>query len=164
MFVNPKQYDAIMRRRVKKMRQQKSNMTNSLKIKKKYKYETRSKHARNRKRAKDGKFLSATDNQDGQTVSTVLKQQEEETFNDKTPCCADEAEADTQGKKEIEEKDSKLKLELENMDAISMNSDELMRGFRSGSRRSNRMDHLDHHTFEEGPTLRHHDSLFDAKR
>lgn len=163
-FVNAKQYEAIMRRRMKKMKQQKALGISHMRIKKKYKYETRSLHARKRQRAKDGKFLSVPENNDARTVSTVLKVQEDEPEEERTPCCADEPEEELPRRNEIAEKEGKVKLEIDNMDNMSMNSEELLGDFRAGPRRSTRRDHLDHSAFEDGPSLRHHDSLFDSKR
>jgi hypothetical protein len=153
-----------MRRRMKKMRQQKGIGPLGMKIKKKYKYETRSRHARNRKRAKDGKFLSAPDNQENKTVSTVLKAQDEGEEEEREPCMADEPEEPQPKRKHEAEKEEKIKLEMENMDNISMNSEELLGAFRSGTRRTSRREPIDHNAFEEAPTLRHHDSLFEGKR
>merc|ERR1711976_32670 len=67
-FVNSKQYQPILRlrckkiKRMKKAEQMKNSLTKQLPIRKnkksKVKYESRSKHAKKRTRAKNGKFLS----------------------------------------------------------------------------------------------------------
>ncbi len=76
VFVNAKQYEAINRRRAKKVIKEQRNqaMVRSVKIKKRYKYDSRSRHAKSRKRAQDGKFLKATDPQDSRTAGTRLRQ------------------------------------------------------------------------------------------
>lgn len=154
-----------MRRRMKKMRQQKGVAPLGMKIKKKYKYETRSKHARNRKRAKDGKFLSAPDNQENKTVSTVLKAQDDDEEEEvRVPCNVEEPQEPQPKRKQETIKEEKVKLEMDTMDNISMNSEELLGDFRTGARRSSRKEPMDHHAFEEPPSLRHHDSLFEGKR
>lgn len=153
-----------MRRRMKKMRQQKGQNYGHMKIKKKYKYETRSRHAKNRQRAKDGKFLSLPENEQARTESTVLKEQEDEPEEEKVPCCAEEAQDDHPKEKMMEEKEDKVKLEMDHLDNISMNSEELLAGFVTGTRRASRRDLPDHSPFEDGPSLRRHDSLFDTKR
>jgi len=163
-FVNPKQYEAIMRRRMKKMKQQRALGFNRMRIKKKFKYETRSNHAKNRKRAKDGKFLSGPEQNDARTVSTVLRPQDEEPTEERVPCCAEEEQEDRR-KREIDEKEAKVKLEMDHEDNISMNSDDLLGPFKVGSKKVSRREHPhDHSMLEEGPSLRRNDSLFDTKR
>lgn len=149
---------------MKKMRQQKGSGNHNLKIKKKYKYETRSLHARKRQRAKDGKFLSQPEGNEAKTVSTHLKAHDDDEEEEREPCNADETPAPPPKRKEIEEKDDKVKLEMDNMDNMSMNSEELLGAFRTGTRRTSRREPIDHNAFEDTPTLRHHDSLFDPKR
>lgn len=59
-FVNPKQYEAIMRLRMNRMKRQNKKgrmMGSSAKLKQTFKYESRSNHAKKRSRASNGKFL-----------------------------------------------------------------------------------------------------------
>lgn len=164
-FVNPKQYEAIMRRRMKKMKQQKVYGLSRMRVKKKYKYETRSRHAKNRKRAKDGKFLSAPDQQSSKTESTVLRPQDEEgEEEEKKPCCADDEEEQIPMKKQKAEKNAKIKLEMDQSEHFSINSDELLGNFTNLSKRVSRRDNLDQPSLEKGPSLRKNDSLFEPRR
>lgn len=55
IYVNPKQYTAILKRRMKKIH--KKLKSTAVLIKHKIKYVKRSKHAKNRKRDKNGKFI-----------------------------------------------------------------------------------------------------------
>lgn len=167
VYVNPKQYDAIMRRRFKKINKLRALGAHGVKIKKKVKYDSRSKHARNRKRAKDGKFLSAPNDQDARTVSTFLRAQDEDQETEqevRVPCYAEEAEERKRKTEEDDEKETKVKLEIDEMDNMSINSDDFMGGFTSGMKRPSRRDNMSRTVFDEEPSLRHHDSLFDSKR
>lgn len=78
MFVNPKQYETILMMRFKKMKRSGNGyyLNHKFRSKKKVKYESRSRHAKKRKRAKDGKFLpNTTENcTDNLSSSTILKE------------------------------------------------------------------------------------------
>lgn len=164
-FVNPKQYEAIMRRRMKKMKLQNNYGLNRTKVKKKYKYETRSRHAKNRKRAKDGKFLSVPGQESSRTASTILRPQDEEPEEEvKVPCYAEDQEkeaANTQGKPE---KKKKVKMEMDESDNLSINSDEFFGANKQQfSRRVSKREPIEQQASDE-LTLRKHDSLMEIKR
>ena len=95
IFVNAKQFQAILRRRAKKFKkiQRKSN-DQSVKMKKKFKYDSRSRHAKNRAREKDGKFRKLSKFADNMTEATGTK--EEDNFNREEtlpPCNEEEDQA-----------------------------------------------------------------------
>ena len=70
VYVNPKQYDAILKRRMKKI---KKNLTgNTTLFKRKIKSERRSLHAKNRKRDTTGKFKSKATKTNESGQNTVL--------------------------------------------------------------------------------------------
>lgn len=154
-----------MRRRMKKMKQQKLMGYNRMRVKRKFKYETRSRHAKNRKRAKDGKFLSVPDQQSSRTESTVLRPQDEEgEEEEKVPCCADEMEEEQQMKIEDGDKNGRVKLEMDNSEHFSINSDDLLGAYKPISKKVSRRENPDLSTLDDGPSLRKNDSLFEPKR
>ena len=162
-FVNPKQYEAIMRRRMKKMKQQKVIGHNRMRVKRKFKYETRSRHAKNRKRAKDGKFLSVPDQRSSRTESTVLRPQDDEPEDEeREPCCADETEQEKPVKREERERVANTRLEMDRSDNFSINSDDLLGTYKPISRRVSRREQAEAPAPE--PMLRKNDSLFDSRR
>ena len=91
VFVNAKQYHNILRRRKKKEKLNKLRNPPKGKLKKKFRYHSRSNHAINRKRDRDGKFISKKKEQDDdrRSESTELRQQDEIIEPD-PPCCAEE--------------------------------------------------------------------------
>jgi hypothetical protein len=163
-FVNPRQYEAIMRRRMKKMRQQRALGLNQIKVKRKVKYETRSRHARSRIRGKDGKFLSAAENNETRTASTLLKVQEKESRVEKTPCCAENHDEVRLPQPNQEERESSVKLEMEAIESYSMNSDEMLEDLRASHGQIGGRDLGHTSVFERGHSLRHHDSIFESRR
>lgn len=149
-----------MRRRMKKMQQLKARGIPQFKIKRKFKYETRSVHARNRKRAKDGKFLSGPEINDDKTASTVLKDEEVPIQEERVPCYAQEESENQKPKGKVEDKVEKVKFEMDN---ITMNSDDLVENIASGLKDFSKKEDLDEPLFEDEPQMRRYDSLFNLK-
>lgn len=90
-FVNPKQFEAIMRLRMKRMNSRKAKvgyMRAHTKLKQTFKYESRSKHAKKRMRASNGKFLKGKVNDETATKSTGDHAFDEQAPEE--PCNADE--------------------------------------------------------------------------
>jgi hypothetical protein len=172
VFVNPRQYEAIQRRRAKKLKQQKAHIGNIVKIKQKFKYKTRSNHAKNRKRASDGKFVSNPQRQDSKTASSA---HEPEANEEERPCCADEEEENRdaslsrKGKPHAKEsKPFKTKLKKEEGmvedDRASMNSEELFGKLNISKQNSTRPGQMATDVGRgETLSLRRNDSLYDHK-
>lgn len=94
-FVNPKQFEAIMRLRMKRMNSKRTKggmMRPHAKLKQTFKYESRSKHAKKRMRAANGKFLKGRVNDETATKSTGDHPFDE--LAQEEPCNADEREDD----------------------------------------------------------------------
>ena len=158
--MNPKQYKTIEKRRAKKFATQKKNKNHSIQIKKKFKYDSRSAHAKKRQREKDGKFVKKNNAEDTKTVATTVKAEEEQEQERTPPCYEQEEETrakDRGGRKPASvagelrprlEKQISLRLEMEELNnlELDMQQDRLLEGLP-----------------EEAPGLTRHDSLFKGK-
>lgn len=161
IFVNPKQYKTIEKRRAKKFANQKKNKNLSIQIKKKFKYDSRSAHAKKRLREKDGKFVKKNNAEDTKTVATTVKAEEEFEAERPRPCFEQEeqtrrqervtrrTESTASDSRPRLEKQISLRLEMEELNNLELD----LQGDRGSPEGLP----------EEAPTLMRHDSLFKGK-
>lgn len=160
IFVNPKQYKTIEKRRAKKFANQKKHKNHAIQIKKKYKYDSRSAHAKNRRREKDGKFVKKSNAEDTKTVATTVKAEEE--FEPEARPCYEQEESSKPKERGAKKPDGypvDQRARLEKRHSLHMEMEELNNLELDMDQDRTSLGGLP----EETPALMRHDSLFKGK-